>query len=78
MTRRRKIELGISGILFLWLLMTGRLSEGFFFVFGDAMDWSSRSLAGPNATNCGTVNTHGNPTGATNVSQSACRFRFVE
>jgi hypothetical protein len=71
MTRRRKIALGLSGIFFLWLLMTGRAEEGIFFIFGDAMDWRSRSLAGGNAINCGTVSTHGDPAPATSCGLKA-------
>jgi hypothetical protein len=71
MTRRRKIALGLGGIVLLWLLMTGRAEEGMSFIFGDAMDWRSRSLAGWNAVNCGTVSTHGDPAGATSCALKA-------
>src|SRR5689334_14670494 len=71
MTRRRKVALGFSGVVFLWVLMTGRAEEGIFFIVGDAMDWRSHSLAGWNATNCGTVSTHGDPTAATSCALKA-------
>jgi hypothetical protein len=71
MTRRRKIAFGLGGIVLLWLLITGRVEEGIFFIFGDAMDWRSRSLAGWNATNCGTVRTHGDPAAATRCALKA-------
>jgi hypothetical protein len=71
MTRRRTIAFGLSGIFLLWLLMTGRAEEGMFFIFGDAMDWRSRSLAGWHAINCGTVRTHRNPAAATSCALKA-------
>jgi hypothetical protein len=40
-------------------------------VFGDAMDWKSRSLAGRNAIDCGRVSTQHNPKTATECVLSA-------
>jgi hypothetical protein len=63
----------VAVILFRLLVIShgDSVGTGFASMFGDAMDWQSRSLAGWRSINCGRVEVHGDPTASTECALRA-------